>query len=309
MSALLLVRTPFQAWLAQKVLEKECIKSFDIVYFTQNNSEEDRYYFEQLSSISDNSEYIFVTPQRFDILSHIIFRLKARKWYSLKKYNHVIYASINALVPNSLISKHNSSELITFDDGAANVVNSGIFHDEDNNIRVAIYRTLLRSRPLKEIKKRIVRHYTLYPNNANIVEREKLVFLESWENNQKISSIKTKTYFIGSPFEEVMNPNQVIRMKGYVKSLDIDAYVTHPRENNALDIGVPILSKSGRIAEDAIISDAGDRPIRLVGWFSTVMLNLGAVCESRIVLLPKDSPKTPELFELSKKAGCTPILI
>lgn len=309
MSTLLVVRTPFQAWLAQKVIEKEQAKSLDVVYFTQNDSEEDRYYYEQLALISERSEYIYVRPQRFDILSHAIFRLKAQKWYSSKKYNRVIYASINALVPNSLISNHKDSELITFDDGAANFVSSGIFHDEDYSLRVTIYRTLLRSKSLREIKKRVVRHYTIYPNNENIVERKKLVLIEGWKKYSETSSINAKTYFIGSPFEEVMNPSQIFRMKDYIKNLGIDAYVVHPRESNILDLGVAALNKNERIAEDAIIADAGSRPIRLVGWFSSVMLNLETVCESRVVLLPKDSAKSSELYELSKKAGCTPILI
>lgn len=307
MSTLLVVRTPFQAWLAQKVLKKEQIKSLDVVYFTHNDSEEDRYYYEQLSLVSEKSEYIYIRPQRFDILSQMILLLRVRG-YSSRNYHTVIYASINALVPNFLINKQKKAKLITFDDGLANIVNNGIFFNKASG-RYNLYRVLIGSPTLKAIKKRITRHYTIYAKNKNIVENERLFFLEGWGNIINNKSDDIKTYFIGTPFEEVMNAAQILRLEDFVKTQDIDVYVAHPRERNMLDIGVPILSKHGRIAEDAIIADAGNKRIRLVGWFSSVMLNLESVCDSRIVLLPKDCVRSNDFYELSKKSGCTPILI
>lgn len=305
---LLIIRTPFQAWFVEQILQEERVEQFDIIYITQNNSEEDRYYYGQLKSKAMNGSYIFVKKQKFDVLNTIFLRIKLRRWYKSGSYNKIIYASITALVPNSLVANFPSSELITFDDGAANIVVSDEYHVESKSRRYLLYRYLLGASPINDIKSRISRHYTLYSDFKNIVDARRLIHLDSWNSKSNTKS-NTKNYFIGSPFEEIMNENQILRLKNYVKKLNIDSYVTHPRERKRLDIDVDVLNKQGRIAEDAIISDAGDRPIGLVGWFSTVMLNLGAVCESRIVLLPKDSPKTPELFELSKKAGCTPILI
>lgn len=309
MRTLLIVRTPFQAWLANIVLEKENIFNFDLVYFTQNNSEEDKYYYSALALKAHKSDYIFVRFKRFDIISHITFRLKANKWYRYKKYNTVIFASINALVPNSLISKHNKAKLITFDDGAANIVNNGIFYSDLNYIRSRIYQFAIGAVPLNIIKRRISYHYTIYKNYENIVENEQLRYIDYFEKNKYKKSSTTKTYFIASPFEEVMSQEQIKRLEGHVKDLKIDCYVTHPRERNPLNLGAKFLDKKGRIAEEAIITDAQDASIVLVGWFSSVMLNIGPLCKECIVLLPKDSIQTPELFELSKKSGCTPILI
>ena len=309
MKTLLVVRTPFQAWLAQKVLEKEEVKSFDIVYFTQHDSEEDRYYYSQLSHKSNQSDYIFVRPQRFDILSHLIFRLKAHKWYQQENYDLVIYASIDALVPNSLISKHKHAKLITFDDGAANVFINGIFNNEAGAFRNKFYRMMIRSKSLKAIKNRISRHYTTYSNKDNIVESKRLFYLDGWGCSSQSTLDDVKTYFIGAPFEEIMNTEQIIRLENYVRQLQIDCYVTHPRERKTLNISAKFLKKNGRIAEDAIISDAKGRKIRLVGWLSTVMLNLESICEDSVVLLPKESIQTPELTKLSMDFGCRVILI
>jgi len=309
MKTLVVIRTPFQAWLVQRVLEKEKVVNFDLVYFTQNNSEEDKYYYNQLTLKAARADYIFVKPKRFDIISHMFFRLKANKWYKNANYTSVIFASINALVPNSLISKHRKAKLITFDDGAANIVSKGIFCNESSSIRFRTYRFLIGTVPLNVIKKRISYHYTMYRLYDNIIENERLRYIDCFNKNNDNKSNITKTYFIGAPFKETMSQEQISRLENYVKNLKVDFYITHPRERKNLNIGVEVLNKYGRIAEEAIIADAGDCPIILIGWFSTVMLNIGPLCESRIVLLPKDSLQTPELFELSKKAGCTPILI
>ena len=39
--SLVLVRTPFQAWLVMRVLKEEGVGCYDVIYFTQNNSEEE----------------------------------------------------------------------------------------------------------------------------------------------------------------------------------------------------------------------------------------------------------------------------
>ena len=309
MKALLVIRTPFQAWLAQRVLEKEKVSNFDLVYFTQNNSDEDKHYYTQLSIQASRSQYIFIQRQRFDIFAHILFKLKAIKWYFFKHYDLVMYASINALVPNSLVSKYNKSELITFDDGAANIVKQGIFYNESDTLRAKLYRIILGANSLNFIKKRIKRHYSIYPNNPNIVESDRLIHLDGWEGDSNRVPDEVRTYFIGAPFEEVMNSDQIARMVSYIKKLDITAYVAHPRERKVLDIGVKQLNKNGRIAEDAVIADAEGRAIKLVGWFSSVMFSLEAVCIQRIVLLPKDSPQSIEFAEICKKSGCHPIFI
>jgi len=309
MNALVIVRTPFQAWLVEKVLEKENIDVFDILYFTQNDSTEDKYYYNKLSSKSRKSDYIFVRPQRFDILSSFMFRVKSRLWYGMSVYDTVICASIDALFISSLVRAYSKSKLITLDDGTANININSCYFLESNSKKVLIYRYLFNALPLKDLKLRIDKHYTLYKGQKNIVNSERLVYLDGWTNNISRDKSKSKVYFLGAPFETVMSKEQIDRFEKYVSELKVDTYVAHPRERKLLEIGAKLLDKKGRIAEEAIIADAQDASITLVGIFSTVMLNIGDICESRIVLLPKDSLQTPELFELSKKAGCTPILI
>lgn len=309
MSTLVMIRTPLQAWIVNQVLEKEGIDIFDIFYLTHNDSAEDNYYYNKLSLKSRNSEYFVVNPKRHYALTDIFLKLKLLRFYGKHTYDTLIVASIDALFVSLTVRKYYESELVTFDDGTANINIDTSYHVESKNKKILIYRYLMNGLSLEKVKKNIVRHYTLYKGYKNIVDTTKLVYLDGWSENICRDKTKSKTYFIGAPFTEIMTEDEINRLKDYVRKLEVDYYVKHPREREILDVGGKVLNKRGRIAEEAIISDAGDCSIVLVGWFSTVMLNLGQLCESRIVLLPKDSHLTPEASKISRKAGCTPILI
>lgn len=309
MTALVIIRTPFQAWLVEKVLETEKINTFDILYFTQNDSAEDKYYYNKLSAKSIKSEYFFVCSQRFSIFSDVLFKIKSKSWYREKNYDILFCASIDALFISSLVRAFPSSKLITFDDGTGNINTNSCYYLQSNSKRLIVYRFLMKSLSLEKLKTRISKHYSLYKGYENIVNQDRLIYLDGWVEKASRDRSKSKVYFLGSPFEEDLNQEQIYRLEEYAKSIKIDAYIAHPRERNILDVGAEILNKNGRIAEEAIIADAKDASIVLVGTFSTVMLNIGTLCKSRIVLLPQECLRTPELFELSKKAGCTPILI
>lgn len=309
MTALVIIRTPFQAWLVEKVLEKEEIDTFDILYFTQNDSAEDKYYYNKLSVKSIKSEYCFVYPQRFSIFSDILLKIKSKSWYREKSYDVLFCASIDALFISSLVRAFPSSKLITFDDGTGNINTNSCYHLENNSKRLVIYRFFMKSLSLEKIKIRITKHYSLYKGYENIVNKDRLIYLNGWVEKSTRDRNNIRVYFLGSPFEEDLNKEQIGRLEEYAKSIKIDAYIIHPRERNILDVGAEVLNKNGRIAEEAIIYDAQNASIVLVGTFSTVMLNIGPLCKECIILLPRDSIQTPELFELSKKAGCTPVLI
>lgn len=310
MASLLIITTPFQGWLAQQVLEAEGIDTFDIIYFTQNNSTEDKYYYNKLSLNARRSDYCYHNPKGPSILSSIAFRVKSNKWYKLTSYENILCASIDALYITSLIRKNPTAQLITFDDGAANIYTNGIYFTNPTSKRVFLYTYLLKSLPLEKVKSRIQRHYTMYQGMENIVEPNRLIYLNNIiekpvaiDNRQE-----AKTYFISAPFEEVLSSEQIQRLTNTLNNYDIDVYVKHPRERSKIRIDKPFLDKKGRIAEEAIISDAQNKEIILIGWFSTVMLNMGDFCYKRIVLLAKDAANTSELAKLSETAGCEVVL-
>ena len=61
--ALVLCRTPFQAIMVMAIIKEENIDAYDLVYFTQNDAEEDVFYFNLLSRQAEVAQYIYITPQ------------------------------------------------------------------------------------------------------------------------------------------------------------------------------------------------------------------------------------------------------
>lgn len=312
-SALLIVRTPLQAWIAARVLAAERVKMYDLLYFTQNDSPEDRNYFTELCGKAETATYLFAKKRRFDILNHLDFRWQARAWFKEKSYNIILLASIDAFVPNSIASNQ-SGELVTFDDGTGNFTESSSYFVDNGGWRAKLYRYLLGAASISKIASRTSRHYTLYPNYKNIVESARLIDSSKWlirdasflKHSENANPI---TYFIGGPFSEDLTPNDIRALESFLRTMDINVYVRHPREHNVLKIGVPNLDKQGLIAEDAILRHAQGRPIHLVGWFSTVLFNMAAIAQRSTMILFKSNYNSEHMARLARRAGCQIILI
>lgn len=311
-SALLLLHTPLQAWIAEQVLRDEAVSNYDLVYFTQNNSSEDRYYFGRLSTKADNAKYCFAPKRQFDIFCHLDFRRQAKSWYQDKGHDLTVIASIDAHVGIAISNRQMTSELVTFDDGLANITLSDPYHVDRIPWRSRLYRKLLGASDLLTIKNRIARHYTLYPQFENIVEPSRLKTLQGWSRDQGVHSPRvgaTKTYFLGQPFKEVMSATDINTLEKYIKTLGIDIYVRHPRENSPLELSSPYLDKKGRIAEDAIVHDAGNCQVHVIGWFSTALFNLGAVAQRRTALLLRKHPESSRMADMARKVGCEVVFL
>jgi beta-galactosamide-alpha-2,3-sialyltransferase len=308
---LLLIRTPLQAWLARQVLQAEVIADYDLVYFTHDDSSEDRHYFGELAARANESQYCHVPVWRYDILSHLYALYQTHSWRHRQSPDVVVLASINSLVINALAAVHASSELVTFDDGLANILPRGTYHCDKSSIRMRLYRSLLGATDLDAIKNRISRHYTIYPDFDNIVEVSHLRYLVGWrrDENQTSAPRNVRTYFISQPYEETLTFDQVRALEAHLRTIEINCYVRHPRERRVLDIGVPNLDKHGLIAEDAILRHAQGQPFHLIGWFSTALFNLSAVAQSSTMLLLHSDPNSHEMASLACRAGCKIVLI
>ena len=306
--ALVLIRTPFQAWLFEKIIEEECLTQFDLIYFTQNLSNEDQWYFKKLSQRSKNNYLIFVSRKKFDILNHLGFWLKTKNLNLQKAYDIVFLSSIDSLVLNAIASEKYYKELVTFDDGTGNYNCESIYFDDYSRGRLKLYQKLFSTQSLGRIKSRINRHYTLHINLKNIVGRDRLLEIKGWvsstEKKDDTCLNKEKIYFIGSPFEEVLTKDEIVNIENYAKKIGVDAYVKHPRERNALAIGAVILDKRGRIAEEAILDDAKGYEIILIGSLSSVMFNLSLCVKKRIILTNEKYSSGNYLLDLAVESGC-----
>ena len=311
LTALLLIRTPLQAWIAERVLKAEGVTRYDLVYFTQNDSTEDKFYYQLLAAGAVRSQYCHVPLKRYDILGHIDFFIQSRTWRRKPSPDLVMLASYDSPVINALASVHKFSRLVTFDDGTANIFTDGLYHLDIVSRRMKLYRCFFRATSPDIFKDRISRHYTIYPGFINIVENARLRYINGWQHyaDRADFSVDAKVYFIGQPYEEVLNPAQIGRLEEYLRTKVIHSYVRHPRERSPINIDLPFLDKQGRVAEDAILADAGDRPIHIIGWFSSVMLNLAAIASKRTMILLNDHPASKMQANLALQSGCEIVFI
>jgi len=303
-TALVILRTPFQAWMAKQILDLEGVTSFSLVYFTVQNSSEDQNYYSELSSLAKEAQYIYVPKTRKDIFSQFSFKSHAKKWLRDKGCDLTLLSSIDAFLPSAIMAKQGGAELVTFDDGTSNINDESVFFIDRLNCRGRLYKKYFGALSLEETKKRIARHYTLHSEFPNIVGPDRLISLPGWSKRQYIAEQKPeKKYFLGAPFfRRELSKEMIHELELYLASLDIDAYVRHPREESPLNIGAPVLNKNGLIAEEAILRDAMDVPIHVLGTSSSVLFNMALAAQNRTMLLFSSSLSGME--RLALKSGC-----
>ncbi|MEQ5801956.1 glycosyltransferase family 52 [Halomonas sp. H10-9-1] len=303
--SLVLVRTPFQAWLVEKVLKAEEVTSFDLLYFTQNDSREDQVYYQRLAEKSRNAKYIHVPRQVVDILNHVRFSLASWAFVYRKSYGATLLASVDSYAINAIANRRQAGEIVTFDDGTANYNQAGLYFRDVHNWRERFYLRAFGAKTIQDTRMNIVRHYTIHPALENIVDRTRLRSVPGWESfSRERSQGNKKVFFIGAPFRETLNHIQIENLEAYAREIGVDVYVRHPREDKPLNLDAPFLEKKGRIAEEAILNDAGGQQIVLVGFLSSVMFNLASCAYHRIVLVPTGSQRYTFLIKLAQEAGC-----
>jgi hypothetical protein len=308
-TALILLRTPFQASITADVLKQEGVGEYDLLYFTQHDAEEDRHYYAGLARKASRAAYCFAPVRRFDILGYLDLYRQSRGWLRDHDRDLTILASIDNYILSAIAHRQSRSEIVTMDDGTANLFKAGIYHTDRVNRRGQLYRRLFGSYDLEALKQRISRHYTLHPQFENIVPADRLHQIECFSRPQASLDEPPITFFLGAPFEEVLTKEQIALLTAHVASHAVDFYVRHPREAHPLDIGAPLLEKSGLIAEDAMVREAAGRSLHVIGSFSSVLLNIGNRAAHKTMMLFKDDAGTNERTRLAEAVGCNVVLL
>lgn len=305
-SALLILRTPFQAWLSEYVLSEEQVSCYEVLFFTTNDSPEDRHYFKKLAANARRAHYCHAKAGKSSLATQLTFFRQSAAWRRDGQYDITILSSLDASFVGS-IARQQTGQIVTLDDGTANITPASIYHTGAFPWRDRLYRAALGCESLEHLKSRIARHYTLLPAFGNIVDRARVRTINSTLRRQATSTA-VRTYFIGAPFEEALPETHVTRLREAAKGLPIDLYVPHPRERRCPLIDAPLLEKSGLIAEEAILKDAGTSQIHLFGWYSSVMFHLSGFAGKRTLLLPPHR-NLETMKAMGVQAGCEVVLL
>lgn len=302
---LLLCRTPFQAVMLCEVLKSEATLDYNLIYLTQDNSEEDVHYYNELSDAANHAQYLYVKHHRYDILNHIQSYRMIRDDIKCTDYNTIMIASINNLALRKMAIMSRRANIISFDDGLAHVVKNSMYLEEKPNSRMRLYEMLFHVPTMREFRGRIGLHYSMYPGFKHIFPRKVIRYIDPFNSYQtKDEHERGKTFFIGQPFSEIFDDSSILKIKKYIRQNNIDYYVRHPREPQPLVMDIPLLNKGGRIAEEAIFKVSNGKRPQIYGGFSTVLINISPDYADKVMLLRRNVPEDEYFAELGKRAGC-----
>ena len=308
---LVLCRTPFQALMIQHVVCFENISNYDLLYFTQNNSEEDKYYFNKLSVQATYSQYLYICRQSFDIINHFNNYKMIDNKIKKKAYKIIILSSFDNLSFRKIAVMQKNCYYISFDDGIGYISENSL-NTEDNKkkIRRIIYEKLFFVPTKKYFLKKINRHYSVYRGYKNIISNNIIKYFDlfNFGHNNLLSQKKVK-FFIGLPTDDDYNQAYISNIKKYIIGNQFDYYIRHPRESNLIVDSIPLLDKKGRIAEEAIFSVSIESRPLIVAGFSSVLFNISSDYADKIMLLDENDIQSQYYAELGKKAGCEIIYI
>lgn len=301
---LVLCRTPFQAVIVREVLKNGSNPYYDLVYLTQDDSEEDSHYFNELSFGANLTQYIYLKRQRYDILNYIMVYQMVREEIKCQDYKTVMIASVNNLAFRKLAAKNGQAKIISFDDGAAHIVKNSMYLNDKQNLRARLYEAFFLVPSLRMIRGRINLHYSAYPGFDHVMPQKIVRFINPFKTYQANNNELGPAFFIGQPFEEYLDAMDTQRIEKFIREHNIDFYVRHPRESQPLVTDIPVLPKAGRIAEEAIFAASKGRRPLIYGGFSTVLINIRPAYADKVMLLRSNVPEDAYYAELGIKAGC-----
>jgi beta-galactosamide-alpha-2,3-sialyltransferase len=297
-----------QARICQAILRERPPPAFDLLYVTQDDNELDRSYYARLASHASASEYVHIPRRRPDILNHLIGIWRARASRLLTGHDEIYLGSIDSFIFRYVLAKNPSAAVYGFDDGTGNFTFASVYHAR-RHARARLYAAVLRLPSTEAVKQRIRHHFSIYPGLANIVSSDRVSYLAVFDTKTHAASAERMRFFIGQPFSEYLPPPQVERLKAWLRTQELDAYVMHPREKEPLLPDLPVLDKRGELAEDAILAAArGKRPV-ITAVFSTVLFNISSRTADKIYLSLGTGATEMELRRLAQEAGASVVTL
>lgn len=300
--ALLIIRTPFQAKLAEIALRREGLRDYDLIFLTHHKSSKTLWSYSQLAKRAQKKKLIFIPDGPLTRVADVAFYLLGLSLVFLwgREYDAIIFGSLDAPAVTGLATRL-GRRLITLDDGSANVNQFGSYFDETIEPNWVV-RRITGAPKLNELKASVERHYTIFLDELNAMDTEKLAPITGWPPKRQINrSLEPIVVCIGTAESIWLSPEQIEEIREYLTTHPVDYYIPHPMERQSLVRGVPHFPRSELLAEEALSFFPGRAPFHLVGAFSTTMLTTKGIVAKRTVLIPTGCEN---LIPQSEKAGC-----
>ncbi|WP_047710165.1 glycosyltransferase family 52 [Pectobacterium atrosepticum] len=281
--------TPLQMMIAERIILNEKLnpKESILIALSFDKSKKQQHYYNKIKPLFSKAFHFNINfnGSRWLQLKHhcLINNLIATNLTSRKGYN-VYFASINDKSIHQICSKVIINTIFTFDDGTANINKNGVYFDDRETLKSKLLNFIFSiKKRQKEIKKTINKHYTIYPDLENIVDKNKLVGLDIWHfiSNEitHVDERKVKRIFLGQPFDELNLDIEIIIKK--LNELSVTNYFPHPREKHTFKDVTYI--ESSLIFEDYIYCEIEKNPnifYEIYSINSTALLNIISLSRS-----------------------------
>ncbi|MEC5210529.1 beta-galactosamide-alpha-2,3-sialyltransferase [Psychrobacter sp. PL15] len=273
--SLIMCATPLQMLIAEKIIELNKEKEFDLLVLAPSNNDKYYYYYQKLKTLCLDSLYYVDTKS--SITSFLSYIGELKRGDLDKRYQNLYLANIDFRHFHYLISRNSKSSIYTFDDGIANVIPNNIY---SSSIRLSIWKRTISyligiNTCTANVKKLSLLHYTLYKDVPNIVSPTEYISLYNNKCEENITNKKVFKFYLGQPMTEVNDSYCSDYIHKTLEKLDIDFYFPHPREN--YDITKVKVINSQLIFEEYIINFLNkntDSRVEIYSFISTASLNL-----------------------------------
>lgn len=297
---LFLCTTPLQMLIAQKIIESPSYDGDrpDLVLAALSESEKYNHYYEQLSKLCRFS--IRLERVKFPFYLYYIAR-----YFFLRRYRRIYLASIDSSFLQTLTSYLRFSEIMTFDDGTANISKDSIYYHDQNDFISKSKRLIFRLAGNRYSRKKFItetlNHYTIYPNFKNITEKVEHLDLVGNPDAKEDSCAKKATIVLGTCYRQVVKSPDLEKVfigefERYVESIKSSQtfYISHPRDEREIFNKIETISDQ-RISEETIaeLIKTGYN-LTLIGFGSSVQFAF--LNNRKVVNLALTSPHLKNLF-------------
>lgn len=311
---LIICCTPLQVLIAEKIIDLNPKEKFIGLFVANEKNEKHNTYYNKFKEKCERCFWIN-EAHTFTYKEYFSYWLKWKIKLLFLNPKKIFLANVEKIFVRTVISTFPKVPLYTFDDGIRNLTSAGreevfISYPSRFGKRRSFKSNLARILGLKYggnlIRERIVKHYTLFSNQKNIVENTQAIRLIS-EQKPWIDSRDNFNILIGQPIYEYIyennNKSKEITEK-IINIYGISHYFPHPREDyhieNAEYINTPL------IFEDYFIQHLADKNVTVYTFFSTVALSVCSLSNVKVISIkPKDIDVESylECYEIFQKMG------
>ncbi len=308
---LIIAFTPLQILIALKIIEKHSDEDFYGVVFAKKKHTKILTYAKKLENACKYFQFIPVSEKlgslagNIDILRWLFYGLK------IPQADNIYLCNLDWYIIRLLLPRQHKANLITFDDGTANLQDRIINSPENQGTFFRYICKFFRIPSAQKLLKRQTKHYSIYPYPNNMGPSEYLpLFTPAQENKIRVFN-EEEIILLGQPIYEMQGEKALEKNIAFteriIKEYHITKYFPHPREDyyisNIEYIDSPL------IIEDYLMQELKEHPERkyiIYSYCSTAVLNLQGISKQIefVLLKPQDIPELLQgVYALFDKLG------